>query len=300
MAVSLLVVTAVAGAFIQMIRTSDAVEAQVRASNTARLAVDRIAKDLGQVLDPGNARIFRLEIVDRPLTYGDFIDSDRDGTVDEEIYDGIDNDSDWTSTDDRHASTPFGLERPAFVGVADQGDDSVDIDCRFSADAITFTLAASQTSTGRLQRVTYSLGTFEGVDNVLLKTVNDGFNTTSNTLTVEPLVFDVVSLDVLAWDINNDAPTPVANAPYWRTEWVSDDKQSPLRPINAPVGVPPFRVPGAFLISVVANAESAPLSEIRDWPAGRRELRTVRVTTVVNAESVISSNRYSEFVRLNP
>ena len=301
-AASSILVASVSYAFIQIIRSSDEAEAQVRASTGARLAVDQIARDLRQLqldADP-DYQIFRL--VNQTLTYGDRYNNDGDGFTDEEQFDGFDEDGDWTSAEhDRHAETPFGPERPNYVDLPDYGDARVDEDVRFSADQVTFVVPAGSSGPGSARQiVTYRLGSFDGEDNVLLRaTVTDPTSPTGPfTEVVEPVVFDVVSLDVLAWNPNDDVTSPNTGEAYWASEWDAALKVGPgLRPINAPFGVPPFKLPAAFLISVTVNAERQPLNQIAGAPAASGPLRTKTISTVVTVESTTQDIRYFLYLR---
>jgi type II secretory pathway pseudopilin PulG len=298
LAVASILVAAMGAAFLQVVRSSDEAEAQIRAANTARLAVDVVARDLAQIT-PNAPDVTYLLLVNRTLTYGDRIDNDGDGQIDEEVFDGIDNDIDWQfDRDDRHAQVGPFLERPTFVGIPDFGDARVDEDCLFSADEITFLLPTFQSPTGLPQLVTYSLGSFDGENNVLLKTVEDDVGGTSPTITVEPVVFDVLSLDILAWDPNVNPLSISPSTGYWVSEWDSDLRVAPTyRPVNAPLGVPPFRLPSAFLVSVVVNADRLPLREQPDPETSGRPLKTVRATTIVNVQSTLTDPRYFAYLR---
>lgn len=299
--VSLTIVASVAAAFIQVVRSSDEAQAQARANTSGRLAVDVIARDLKLLQEDIEPEFHYLQLIDRPLTYGDRIDNTNDGQVDAEFFNGRDDLGVWQATDDRHAVLGPGVqERFRYLNVADFGDETIDRDVRFSADEIQFIIPADQQFLGSPRRhVTYRIGDFEGEENVLLRITRnnpaDAVGPFPDEI-VEPIVFDVVSLDILAWNPNTDANGPVAGAAYWSESWDSNAKVPPIRPVNSPAGTPPFRFPSAFLVSVVVNAERVPLSEF-GGPAGNGALRTVRSTTVVNVEAVMSDIRYSTFVR---
>lgn len=298
--IALIFIGSVAAAFIQVIRSSDEAEAVVRAHSSARAAVDQIARELRQLRVDADPGYVQLLLVNRPLAYGNFIDDDGDGAVDEDVIDGIDNDGDWTAGSDQHATIGGLTERDAYVGVADLGDRQVDEDHRFSADEATFIQPPGTLGPGSFRRrVTYRLGTFDTEQNVLLRAYIDNPTTTgTGTEVVEPVVFDVVSLDILAWNANNNVAGPVAGEPYWQSEWDATTMNFPFtRPVNAPFGVPPFKFPAAFHISVTVNAERLPLRDISGWPGNARPLRTVTMSTVVNVESVIQDTRYFLFVR---
>lgn len=302
LAVSMILIAIVAAAFIQIIRSSDEAESVVRAHSSGRSGVEAIARDLRRLQLDADFSFQQLVLIDRPLTYGDNVDNDDDGSVDEEVFDGRDNDGDWTNASDRHATIGAFTERANFVGIPDYGDEHVDEDCRFSADELTFILPAGADGIGSpRKRVTYRLGSFDGEDHVLLRIVEE--NPTlipgSQPVVVEPLLFEVVSLDILAWNPNDNTSSPVAGSGYWEESWNSAVMEYPaVEPLNAPdETVPPFRLPASFLIRVTMSAERVPLSEIAGWPLGNRPLRVVSMTTVVNVEQTIENAVYDEYVR---
>lgn len=303
--ISLIFVGSVAAAFIQIIRASDEAEAKVRAYQSARSAVEAIARDIRFVQLDTDPDYQQLVLINRNLTYGDLVDNDGDGSVDEEFFDARDNDGDWGFDDDRHPTIGGFSERWGFLGVDDYGDEDVDEDCRYSADELTFIVPAGLVFPGNPRlRVTYRLGSFEGEDHVLLRAVVvDPDPTGPYTEEVEPMVFDVVSLDIMAWNPNSNTPREVGGVrrAYWVNEWDAEQINFPfIQVLNSPdgdVNAPPFKLPASFLISAVVNAERLPLSEIRGWPFGTRSLRTVRMSTVVNVEDTINDPRYREFLR---
>lgn len=292
--VTLILVGSVSAAFIQVIRASDEAQSQVRAHNSARSAVDAVAQDLRQLqLDPDLA-YQTLVLSDAPVAYGDRIDNDLDGSADEELFDGLDDDGDWTALDDRHLEVAGRREREAYVGRPDFGDARVDEDCHFSADEITFIIPGTPR-----KRVSYRIGTFDGVGNVLLKVVTlNPPATPPYTETIEPVVFDVVSFDVMAWNPNNDVAGPLPGEPYWQGTWdASTLTPGTVRPLNSPNGTPAFKLPAAFLISITTNAERKPLSEMPDWRISSKPLKTATVSTVVTVESIAQDARYFVYLR---
>jgi hypothetical protein len=278
----------------------------VRAHASARSAVDAMATEIRQIQqDPDRTRRI-LVITNRPLAYGDNVDNDGDGVVDEELFNGIDDDSDWTPAHDRHVQVGTYVERADFLARPDLGDDNVDEDCLFSADEISWVVPGSAGSL----RITYRIDTFEGEKHVLVRASKLG----NAPEVVEPVVFDVVSLDILAWNANAfiDANGPFETIiPYWVESWDSvplinnPDRYVPgVNPPRFPDGtviptIEPFYLPPAVYLRVTVNAERVPLSEIpeSDWPFGNRRLKTVSISTVVNLESAIQLPIYAEYVR---
>ncbi|HMZ51245.1 MAG TPA: hypothetical protein PK988_03175, partial [Candidatus Sumerlaeota bacterium] len=95
-----------------------------------------------------------------------------------------------------------------------------------------------------------------------------------------------------------NAVSPVPGRPYWQSSWDATSIAFPaVRPIGAPFGVPPFKLPAAMYISVTVSAEGVPLSEIGGWPTGSRPLKTVTLSTVVNIETTVQDSRYFFYVR---
>ncbi len=304
--ITLIFVGSVATAFIQIIRAADEAEATVRAYTAARSAVDAIARDLRFLQLDTDPDFHQLTLINRNLTYGDGIDNDNDGAIDEEFFNGLDDDGDWTMQDDRHAQIGFSTERWDFLGVDDYGDAGVDEDARFSADEITFIMPEGILFPGNPRhRVNYRMGNFDGEENVLLRavSVNPTVDGTGDSEVVEPIVFEVVSLDILAWNANSNTPRSVRGIPraYWVDSWDAEQINFPfVQVLRSPEGdpdAPPFKLPAAFLVSVVVNAERQPLGEIPGWPFGNEQLKTVRMSTVVTVESVITDRRYREYVR---
>lgn len=314
LAISLVVIGAAASAFIQIIRASDEADAQMRAHSSARAAAFKIGEELRNLQLDTLIAYQQFFVIDRPLTYGDNIDNDGDGSVDEEIFDGFDDDGDWDLSDDRHAALVVSTERPDFEGVPDFGDTKVDEDVRFSADELSFIIptgAANPPLPSPRMRVTYSIGSFEGVEDVLLRTVVPDPSTDPaagglGDTVVEPVIFDVVSFDVLAWNANSDSVGPDGPAPYWTSTWDARFKSLPLNPFDnnagcpdgsMPATVPPFKLPASVLIRITVNAEREELAEIPNWENRGQPLKTVTIHTVVNLESVTSSTNYDCYVR---
>lgn len=300
LAISLVFVGSVVTAYIQISRAADRSEAEVRAHVRARTAVDTIARDIRRIRTDPTIPDQEFRLVSSQLAWGDNIDNDGDGAIDEEVIDGFDNDSDWSFADDNHARFGAFAERADYLGVPDLGDFKVNEDFLFSRDVLTFRVPADPMLGAPAQRITYRVGTFEDEDHVLLRevTTNPGF--LFEQTTIEPLVFQVVSFDILAWNANDDVSTTTIGTqrPYWQQDFDSQTIQFPdVMPIGAPFGTPPFEFPAAVFIGVTVSAESQPLSEIGGWPIGSAPLRTMTLTTVVCIDEVIKSPIYRDYVR---
>ncbi len=293
---SLILVGGVATAFISVLRASDEAESIVRAHTSARSATQAIARDLRLLQLDSDPAYRQLILVDQPLASPD----------PREEVDGLDDGpgagTQWTAPDDRHALIGGVVqERAPFVGVPDLGDANVDEDPGYSADEITFILPAGVMAAGSPRtRITYRIGEFDGERALLRATVvNPAPDGSGSPEVVEPVIFDPVSLDILAWNSNNNAvASPLAGQPYWQSTWNAAGIMLPsIVPSRAPAGVPPFRYPAAFMIRVTVNAERFPLSENPGWQLGATPLKTVAMTTIVNVESVIQDPLYDAWVR---
>ena len=299
MVISLIFVGSISSVFVSTLRATEDAQAQVRAHNRARAAVDAISRDLKSLqVDPVfGVTASTLVLTNQPLAYGDFVDNDGDGLIDEEAVDGRDNDGDFV---DQHTVVGLAVERRYYQFTDDYGDRGVDEDFTFSNDEITFLFTPPSLTPGPpplfRQRTTYRIDTFDGVDNVLVRERTDiNLGTGVETTKIDPVVFDVVSLDILGYNVNTYGA--VAETPDYFTTWNAFLLPLGSRPYLAPLGVPPFAYPASFLVRVTVNAERQPLDVISDWPLGGRQLKTVTLETVVAVESVLSNANYDGFVR---
>ncbi|MCB2154790.1 hypothetical protein KQI84_07870 [bacterium] len=298
--IALVFMGSVVTAFVQISRATDDAEAQIRAHTRARIAVDTIVRDLRKVRKDATLGTQYFQLTSNTLTYGDNVDNDDDGSTDEETLDGFDDDLSWNAADDdHHAVIGTTTEREAFVGVPDVGDFNVDEDVVFSNDMLSIRVPADPGMGSPAQIITYEIGNFDGMDHVLLREVVTNPGQLTEETTVAPLIFDVVSLDFLAWNPNDDVVSPTAAPhPYWQENWDAANYFFPAqRPIGAPFGVPPFVFPAAVRVQVTVSAERIPLEDIGGWPLGSRELLTESLATVVDLEVVIKDVRYELFVR---
>lgn len=265
--------------FIQLIQTSDEIDARVEAVKNARFFLDRLSEDLSQAsLSPSIDRGELFLCTHAALPYGDLIDNDRDGAVDEEAPDGADNDGDWTlAQDDRDFQTIVptsgagGL--PPLVPVAergyqasDLGDGHVDEDIVFNTDELRFWIPGPGGNVLR-QQVTYRIEAFEGEDNVAVRRLRtilvDGSEAPEE---IGPLAFNVVSLNFLCWDHR-------LSPQRWVETW--DSGAIPNVHPGAPVTV---------YAEIIVHADS---TRLRLPPV--RPLNTVRMGTMINVENVLRS-----------
>lgn len=306
MAITLVFTGSVVTAFIQISRAADETEAQIQAHTRARAALDSLARDVQRLdIPPPDGSVQTFRITSSPFFRGNRIDDDGDGRIDEETVNGLDEDGDWA---DNHAVIGFKYqEREAFLGVPDLGDLRVDEDSVFHRDRLEFLVPGNGTTADQL--ITYRIGTFEGSDFVLMRDVVNDPGGLAETTTSEPIIFDIVSMDILAWNANNDAtsPAPTTQA-YWQPEFDADDYAWPA---NFPIciscvpgtncqGNVPFEYPAAVYLQITVNAERLPLAELPDWPAANRPLRTLSLSTVVTIPAVTRDPAYILCVRPDP
>lgn len=300
MAISLIFMGSVSTAYIQISRASEVSQRRIAAHNRARSAVDQILRDIRLIDDDpalGADQLFL--ILDGPRSFGDGIDNDNDGLIDEEALDGFDNDGDWTIADDNHAELAPGLfERPNFVGVPDLGDFAVDEDIVFAADRMVLRIPANPVRGRPPEVVRYSIGTFDGEDNVLIRTSivdPDGTPTSSTT----PVIFDVVSLDLLPMNANNNvfSPSPTQR-PYWVPQYDSFAFGFGFQqPIGGFFFNPPYEFPSSILVRVTVNSSFDSLAT-QGFPAsGQAPVEFTYAQTIVAVDSVVNSAVYNTFTR---
>ena len=299
-AISLVFMGSVVTAYLQITSAADEAEARVRAHTRARIATDMIARDLRSVLRDPTLFEQVFIITDGPRTLGDRVDNDGDGLVDEDPIDGFDDDNDWTASDDRHARIGAYRERADYVGIPDLGDFSVDEDYTFATDEITVRVP-SDNSGNPAREITYRIDSFNGISNVLVREVVESPGSINETTTVEPVVFDVVSLDLLAYSPNSDVTNPpglATPAPYWTSEWDAAAVDPALvHAVGQPAGTTPFEFPSAVYVGVTVSAEARPLSENETWPLGSGSLETVQLSTVAALKPTVGDPAYAILIR---
>lgn len=281
MLIATLIVTIIMGgvvvAFIELLDSHDKARARVEATNNARAGLDLISQELKRARNiAGATNVFSG---DSPVsaTEGDRFDLDQDGNIDEEEFDGTDDDGDFAAADDRHAVINDGgvnyVERPVFYQRADSGDQHVDIDTQSKTATLEFdTFDVPGEPINR--RVRFYVGTFEGQPNVLVREVN-GTDPVSGLPALplrSPVSFNVVSFSALFWDFEI-AKDPTQNP--WLTDW-----DAVGRPLSTPASV---------MLDLVVYA-GTPFT-LSDLPADRK-IDNVRLNTVTNVESVLSHPDY--------
>jgi len=280
-AVGAIFLTGLIAAFVQVLKTTNRTEAVNTAVANGRVALDSMGVELKQANYVSGMGLFYGPDNPTPLVtasgdrYGNAVDDDLDGLVDEEIMDGVDNDGDWTDGADRHALVAAGVpERAAFVGQADLGDAQVDEDCAFESDQVTFWIVPSPGDPApRNVEVTFSLGSFEGRDHVLLKTTRTPPNDPNATVEIAPLAENVLSFNALYW-------MPNGSSNYWLSSWNSNGAEATL--------APGLRLPAAIHLCLQVYADERP---IEMWRPGE-PVKVETLSTVVTVEQIINDSRF--------
>jgi prepilin-type N-terminal cleavage/methylation domain-containing protein len=273
LAVISIFLTGVFGAFIQILRASDRSERMTEAYQNARAAVETMAIFIKASRLVAGDPALHFSGINGPTSSGDRADNDKDGRVDEERPNGYDDDGDWVAaSDDRHARIGQLFERPRFVGVPDFGDGHVDEDCVFNLDQLGLTTFPNPAIPGSQSEVTtFSIGSWEGENNVLLQQIYRVGSPTGLPETA-PLAYNVVSLNFLYWDPNLAQPT-------WLEQW---DARARPRP------GPGIELPASVYISVTVYAGAKPLDQV----GPNEPLETMTASTIVDIEAVLHDPRY--------
>jgi len=268
-------------AFVQVLQGADRAGAVMRAIANGRTALDAMGKEIKQAnYFPGQFYFQGINNFNQPLNsdgkpYGDGIDNDQDGKVDEERPDALDDDVDWAVEDDRHAVITGSIrERAAFVGQADLGDAHVDQDVVFGGDLIQFVRYADPTDpTEDDVEIAFYLGTYEERDHVLLKRTRTPPAGPGVVETLAPLAEGVLGFNALYWQPNGPQH-------YWHEFWDSNGPQTLLPP--------KLRLPAAVDLTVYMYADDRPIERYRPGEPCRVET----VSTVATIEQVIQDVRY--------
>jgi hypothetical protein len=218
----------------------------------------------------------------RTLSYGDGIDNDQDGSIDEEVANGVDDDGDWdiTAGDDRHTSILLlNDERPGGAAAADWGDARVDEDVLFSSDTLRYHTEATSTSYD-YDEVSYAIGTHNGIDHVLVRKVVEWSGATSTTKSTSGLAYGVLSFNCMFYHSNVDATSQT-----WTHSW---DSAAPPNPGGY---APPFDLPAAIALEVVTYADDRPIDTV---DLGVDKIKTMTLRTVVTVESVINDANFDQ------
>lgn len=273
-------------AFIELLRSNDRAQARIEATANARSAIESLSTELKRAETTGTETlVFRGSSEAAGVFGGDLIDQDQDGTPDEEILNGADDDADWELVrDDKHAvlgsavspvtgtETTY-VERPVYFRARDLDDGHIDVDLRQTSATIEFDTFDVP---GELmdRRVRFYLGNDpDGEPNTLIREVTgiDPETMTTATLT-GPVAHNVLSFGLLFWDYTA-AHDPATNP--WRTSW------------NGEVG---GNVAPASVYMTISVYAGTPLS-LREIATGQ-QIPTVTLTSMVNIESVLADPQF--------
>jgi prepilin-type N-terminal cleavage/methylation domain-containing protein len=272
--------TGVMEGFVYILRTSEDAEAELEAVTNARAALETMSMEIKAArIDPRRPIQF-FRGLSQDAAYGDGVDNDLDGRIDEEIHNGRDDDGDYASSeDDLHANFGGGLfERKDLVKLPDLGDSHIDEDCRFAGDILEFITFPDPNNPGyREKTIRYSISIFDGQPSVLVRhVVYNPHDPDSRYEEDDPIAFNVLSLSFLYWDPNR---IPM----NWVTSW--DSLYAPMFPD------PQIELPVAVHISITVYSGTEPFREYR---AGQK-VETTTLETVVNIEQVLKDERYQNF-----
>lgn len=266
-ALSLLILSAVAGTLLEVFRISKSSETTLDAVANARQAIETISNEVKAASRVPGSTLFVGENV--PLSFGDGFDNDGDGRIDEEFPNGLDDDGDWTVAGDQHALLTLRRERPLRVGLADLGDKGVDEDNRFNLDRLTFRIVPNITTDYLYENIRYEVTTFEGQGRVLVRR-SDKFMTATSQFqtTTAPLAYNVLSFNLLYWN-----PNAQPKDQYWDETWNS------AGPFNAPG----FELPAGVWVEIVVYSDPKDISKYVDG----QQVGTEAVRSIINIENVI-------------
>jgi prepilin-type N-terminal cleavage/methylation domain-containing protein len=269
--------TGVMEAFVYILQSSEDAEAKLEAVTNARAALDTMSQEIQNARVDTRRPIQFFYGISDDIPYGDAIDNDQDGRVDEEVRDGHDNDGDYTvSNDDLHIQLPGGLyERGDLINFSDLGDRHIDEDCRFSNDILEFITFPDPNNPGfREKNIRYQVTTYDSQPNVLVRrVVYNPHDPDTRYEEQDPLAFNVLSLNFLYWDPNR---FPMD----WITTW--DSLYAPMFPD------PQIEIPVAVHISITVYSGTEPFQEYRPG----QKVDTITLQTIVNIEQVLKDERY--------
>ena len=273
-------------AFVQVIRTNDLARARMEALANARHALDQLSRDLITATDAaptGGTPLFSTLISSStPILTGNLIDDDGDGANDESIFTGEDTDTDWVlASDDRHVqlsdTNPAIVERKRLMNRADPGDEKVLEDPRYVLSDLAFRFQPpAGTSAAPFQRVVYGVTSFDGEENVLVRSLLDeglppGDAVTSST---GPVAFNVLSFGVLCYGAN-ESMVPIFSR--WYNTWDAASHNPAW-----------LKLPVSTYLTVTVYAGVIPMDKL---PPGSR-IETVTLSTMVNIETQLASPAY--------
>lgn len=304
LAVALIFMAALYTSFISMLRRGNEMEAELNALRNGRMGTFMIMCDLKNIDDHNGSFQTTLIGIDAAGPFaGDARDNDGDGAVDEEFFDGLDDDGDYVvGVDDRHttisAASPSGFvnihDRFQFTEAApyaanftgsnaDLGDVHVDEDVRFGRDTISFTVIPDNADPDLIsQTITYSIGTWDSKPYTLIREVRSDYNTSPSTTIQAPMAFNCLSLHLLYWNPNaeNDPGFDRADRQYWQLDWDSTN--------SATFNAPQLPLPASVFIYLTVYADPRPISTYD----GQEPVRVYNVPCMANIEPTIMNPLY--------
>ena len=264
--------------FIQIIKADDQAGARRVALRNARAALTTISDEIKQLNDLGGNVL--LLAMDEGLSYGDGIDNDGDGLVDEEKLDGLNDDlgpdSPSVQDSDRHARLDRLSERPLYINRFDLGDADVDEDVTFGLDTVTLrTLPSVPTADLLAKTVGFEITGFDGQSNVLVRRTQIERAGLEPLFGVSPLAFGVLGFDLLYWD-----PNGLPEIQGWVETWNSneaDQFRSPQLPL-----------PASVYVRLTVMADPRPAETIQPGDP----VQTLVLWTIVNIEQTINNAQF--------
>lgn len=260
--------------YIQVVGAQDQAESRNEAIRNGRTAMAILTTEIKELNSHGEDVVFVG--IQGTQDYGDGMDNDMDGLVDEELLDGKDDDLTGASVtaSDRHARLGSLYERPNRVNQTDLGDAGVDEDVRFGLDQLYIIITPTEPSSDFTRKfVNYFITEFDGMPSVLVRRTRIERDTGPPLIAVAPLAFGVLGLDLLYWDWDTSVS---AQNPQWVNEW-----DSRIR-----TGAPQ---PSSVYIRLTLNADNRPDHTVADG----EPIRTILLESIANIETVIGSNEYN-------
>jgi prepilin-type N-terminal cleavage/methylation domain-containing protein len=300
--VEMLIAMTIASAFLsgvyvifnQILRAHNATAARVEALRNGSSAITSLGEELKQVNGIAGGREVVFLGFNQSLTFGDAIDNDFDGSIDEEIIDGLINTTTpipgFGPPNDRHAnltSPPFAIqERPANVNEADLGDLIVDVDPVFGLDILTFRIFPTSPDLGFTNKtVTYAVTDFDGESNVLIRQTRIEIVGQEDRIGLAPIAFGVLGFDLLYWN-----PNIPAEQQFWVTEWDSTDPPLGSTSVDPSDQGSILTLPASVYVRITLQADSRPAELIITG----QPVDTVVFETMVNIEEVIDSAEFND------
>jgi type II secretory pathway pseudopilin PulG len=274
MTVTMIFFGAVYLTFVQVSKGHKAAEARMDAMRNGRAALATLGAELKSRLITNGGNIF-FQGRHFVASYGDGVDNDGDGRIDEEEVNGVlDSPTSGTLADlQRRAKLTNYIERPAQVTTVTLGDAQIDVDAKFGRNILVFNVSPKVTSvTLKFQQITYAVTKFEGEDNVLVRQVENVYNNGNpNTVSTSPLAFKVAGFDLLFWDPNVSAINQ-----KWLIDWDSTSSA-------------PLQLPASIYIRLTMLADPRPAETL----VPGQPMDVIPLETIVNIEKIIDSPEYN-------